>query len=162
MTAGTFNVNVSGPSMHLIVRLSLPSSVRTCFRRTKQTKQSKRATCTMLLFRQGSHAQLVGHVPSAFPRGSSVHAICRRLYCCFRVTLKSKCGIAHRFGLRRFYRGFGRFPMRASDTLHLLAHYKCVRCARRRRGTSHVRFLLRQSRLCQVRRLRPRRRLLVR
>lgn len=152
MTAGTFKVNVSGPSMHVIVRVSVPSSPRTCFRRTKQTKHSKRGTCTILLCTRDSGAALGGHVDSAFPSGSCVQGICRSVGCCFRVTVKSNVNYAFTFGLSRFYHGFGRFPMRTSDTLGVLAHTKCLRCASRRSGTSHVLFAVGHSRLCGLRR----------
>lgn len=162
MTAGTFNVNVSGPSMHVIVRLSLPSSPRTCFRRTKQTKQSKRGTCTIVLCTGSSGAALDGHVTSAFPSGSCVGSICRRLRCRCRVTVNSKLKYVCSFDLRRFYHGFGCFPMPTSDTLGVLARTKCLRCASRRSGTSQVVFAVHQSRLCGLHRVKRTTRGLVR
>lgn len=162
MTAGTFNVNVSGPSIHVMLRVSLPSSPRTCFRRTKQTKESKLGTCTIVLCTGSSGVALRGQITSAFPRGRCVLRMCRRLRCCCRVTVNSKFRYVHRFGLRRFYEGFGCFPIPISDTLGVLARTNCLRCASRRSGTSHVLFAVQQSRLCGLQRVNARTRALVR
>lgn len=160
-TAGTFKVKVSGPSIEVIVRVSYPSSLRTCFRRTKHTKESKRGSCTMLLFSEDSISGLGGQVSSAFPPGRVVRSICRRLTCFCRVNMNDKYNGAFRFSVSGFYVACGFFPAGMSSTLEVLRQDNCLRCRSSPSNGAHVVFLLKEGRLCVLSRLPPARRTIV-
>lgn len=110
ITAVTFNVNVSGPSMEFIVRCSVPGDLRNCCRRANHTKHSKKRNVYVTFCTHGSLEGLRGFVRGGpITRRSVNQRLLRRATTCTRSSIyhhgvllrcfKRRCSI-------RGYRGY--------------------------------------------------------
>lgn len=158
MTAVTFNVKVSGPSIHCIVRCSVPGDLRKCCRRAKHTKESKKRKRYVAFCAGGSLRGLRGFVRKGPMTRRRVNGrLLLRATTCTRSSMYHQGTLLRCFNrrcVRRGYNGYSGYlgPGGRIRTRRLLyAIVRTVLTIGRGFGTSCVVSVVRNGRASRIR-----------